>query len=144
MRFLLRHRSDVAASASPYRVMEQDGGEIAWANRFLDMQRVRGLNELSLRAYGHQLLHFIRWWTQQPGVDGMRLDPHAFTEATLIDYVRAQREELPMAGRRCCGVCSDFTSRSRCRMVLTGCNASGGHRPAGAAEPAAPRLRICG
>jgi integrase/recombinase XerD len=95
MRFRLEHRSDVAASASPYRVVAQDGGEVAWANRFLDMQRVRGLNELSLRAYGHLLLHFIRWWAQQPGVDGMRLDTPSFTESTLIDYVRAQREELP-------------------------------------------------
>lgn len=95
MRFVLQHRGDLPASASPYRVVEQAGLEIAWVNRFLDMQRVRGLNELSLRAYGHLLLHFIRWWAQQPGVDVMRLEPHAFTEATLIDYVRAQREELP-------------------------------------------------
>ena len=95
MRFLLQHRSDVAGSSSPYRVVEAEGGEIVWANRFLDVQRVRGLNELSLRAYGHQLLHFIRWWAQQPGVDAIRLDPPSFTESTLIDYVRAQREELP-------------------------------------------------
>jgi len=95
MRFLLQHRSDVAASASPYRVVEQDGGEVAWANRFLDMQRVRGLNELSLRAYGHLLLHFIRWWAEQPSVEVMRQDAPSFTESTLIDYVRAQREELP-------------------------------------------------
>ena len=95
MRFLLQHRGDVAGSASPYRVVEQDGGEVAWANRFLDLQRVRGLNELSLRYYGHLLLHFIRWWARQPGVDAMRPDTPAFTESTLIDYVRAQREELP-------------------------------------------------
>jgi integrase/recombinase XerD len=95
MKFLLQRRNDVAASASPYRVVETGGGEIAWANRFLDMQRVRGLNELSLRAYGHQLLHFIRWWDGQPGVEVMRTDAPAFTESTLIDYVRAQREELP-------------------------------------------------
>lgn len=95
MTFLLQHRGDLAASASPYRVVEQAAGEIAWANRFLDMLRVRGLNELSLRAYGHQLLHFIRWWAQQPGVDAMCLEPHSFTESTLIDYVRAQREQLP-------------------------------------------------
>ncbi len=95
MRFLLQHRSDGCASASPYRLVEQDGGEIAWANRFLDRQRVRGLNEFSLRYYGHLLLHFIRWWAQQSGVDVMRLDARAFTESTLIDYVRAQREELP-------------------------------------------------
>ena len=95
MRFLLQHRGDVARSASPYRVVEQDGGEVAWANRFLDLQRVRGLNELSLRYYGHLLLHFIRWWARQPGVDAMRPDTPAFTESTLIDYVRAQREEWP-------------------------------------------------
>ena len=95
MRFLLQHRSDVAASASPYRVVDETGREMEWANRFLDLQRVRGLNELSLRAYGHQLLHFIRWWAQQPGVDVMSLGPPSFTESTLIDYVRAQREELP-------------------------------------------------
>jgi site-specific recombinase XerD len=76
-------------------VVEQDGGEVAWINRFLDGQRVRGLNELSLRAYGHLLLHFIRWWTKQPGVDVMRQNAPSFTESTLVDYVRAQREELP-------------------------------------------------
>jgi site-specific recombinase XerD len=95
MKFLLQHRGDGLASASPYRVVEQDGGEIAWVNRFLDLQRIRGLNELSLRCYGHMLLHFIRWWAEQPGVDVMHLDAHPFTESTLVDYVRAQREELP-------------------------------------------------
>jgi hypothetical protein len=59
MKFLLQRRGDVAASASPYRVVEAGGGEVAWVNRFLDMQRVRGLAELSLRHYGHLLLHFI-------------------------------------------------------------------------------------
>jgi integrase/recombinase XerD len=95
MRFFLQHRSDVGASASPYRVVEQDGGELAWVNRFLDLQRARGLNELSLRYYGHLLLHFLRWWAEQPGVDVMRLEARSFTESTLIDYVRAQREKLP-------------------------------------------------
>jgi hypothetical protein len=95
MTFRLEHRSDVAASASPFRVVGAETGEIAWANRFLDMQRVRGLNELSLRFYGHQLVHFIRWWAQQPGVDVMQLEAHSFTESTLIDYVRSQREEFP-------------------------------------------------
>ncbi len=66
MRFLLQHRGDVAASSSPYRVVEQDGGEVAWANRFPDLQRVRGLNELSLRYYGHPPLHLIRWRARRP------------------------------------------------------------------------------
>jgi len=49
MRFLVQHRSEVAASVSPYRVVDEQGREIEWANRFLDLQRVRGLQELSLR-----------------------------------------------------------------------------------------------
>jgi hypothetical protein len=156
MKFLLQRRGDVAASASPYRIVAADGGEVAWANRFLDMQRVRGLNELSLRAYGHLLLHFIRWWDGQPAVEIMRMDAPAFTESTLIDYVRAQREELPKlspetavyqkrrAGRRCCAACSGFTSRRRCRTVLTACSACGGWRPADAiAGEGPPWPRIC-
>jgi integrase len=95
MKFLLQRRGDASAGASPYRVVEAGGAEVAWVNRFLDMQRVRGLNELSLRFYGHLLLHFIRWWDKQPGVEVMRMDAPAFTESTLVDYVRAQREQLP-------------------------------------------------
>lgn len=93
MRFLLEQRSDVAASISPYRVVDEQGREIEWANRFLDLQKLRGLQDLSLRFYGHMLLHFIRWWSCQPGVDVMCFDPHQFTESTLLDYVRAQRDE---------------------------------------------------
>lgn len=137
MRFLLQHRSDVAASASPYRLVEQDSGEILWANRFLDLQRVRGLNEFSLRYYGNLLLHFIRWWAPQPGVDVKRLEAHSFTESTLLDYVRVQRDELPKLSPETInsrsarsGACSAFTFRRRCRMVLAGYSAPGGHHPA--------------
>jgi site-specific recombinase XerD len=94
MKFVVQSRSGLPASASPYRVVEQDRGEVAWANRFLDAQRVRGLNELSLRAYALQLLHFIRWWAQQ-AVDVMQPELPRFSEATLIDYVRYQRDEFP-------------------------------------------------
>ncbi len=93
MTFRLEYRSDVAASASPYRVVEQDHGEVVWVNRFLDQQRVRGLNEHSLRAYGHSFLHLVRWWAQQPDVDVMRPEAPPFTESTLVEYVRAQREQ---------------------------------------------------
>ena len=94
MTFRLQRRGDVAPSASPYRLVNETGSEVEWANRFLDMQRVRGLRELSLRFYGNPLLHFIRWWDKQPGVDAMRLEARQFNEATLIDYVRAQRDML--------------------------------------------------
>ena len=95
MTFRLQRRGDVAPSASPYRVVDETGRELEWANRFLDSQRVRGLRELSLRYYGNLSLHFIRWWAGQPGVDVMRLEARQFTESTLLDYVRSQREERP-------------------------------------------------
>ena len=88
MSFRLEYRGDAAASVSPYRIVDEQGREIEWANRFLDLQRVRGLQDFSLRFYGNLLLHFVRWWSCQPGVDAMRLDPNQFTESTLIDYWR--------------------------------------------------------
>jgi len=95
MTFRLVRRDDVAASASPYRLVNETGSEVEWANRFLDMQRVRGLRELSLRYYGNLLLHFIRWQSLRPEGDGMRLEAPGFTAATLLDYVRSQRQERP-------------------------------------------------
>ncbi len=94
MTIRLAYRSGLAASASPYRVVAEPGSEIEWVNRFLDMQRVRGLAELSLRAYGSLLVHFLRWWSQS-GVDVTKLEIGNFTEATLLDYIRAQRGQVP-------------------------------------------------
>lgn len=94
MTIRLEFRAGLAASASPYRVVSEPGGEIEWVNRFLDLQRVRGLAELSLCFYGRLLVHFLRWWNST-GVEVTRLDIRNFTEATLLDYVRAQRDEVP-------------------------------------------------
>ena len=113
MTFRLVRRGDVAPSASPYRVVNETGSEVEWVSRFPDSQRVRGLQELSQRCYGHLLLLFRRWWDGQPGVDVRRLEVRQFSEATLIDYVRAQRDERPgclrkrsIAARSCCDACS--------------------------------------
>src|SRR6266853_241553 len=95
MTFSLSYRSDAPASSSPFRLVDEQGREIEWANRFLDVQRVRGLQLLTLRFYGIALLHFVRWWAQQPGVDVMRLEAEQFTESTLIDYVRDQLNRQP-------------------------------------------------
>jgi len=94
MTFHLRHNQE-SSGAMPFQVMDETGREIEWANRFLDIQRVSGKEPLTLRSYGYQLLHFIRWWSRQPGVDVHRLEASQFTESTLIDYVRAQLEEQP-------------------------------------------------
>ena len=90
MTFRTIHRTDLAAGSSPFRVVDEQGRELEWANRFLDMQCVRGLAPLSLRAYAIRLLHFVRWWAGRPGVDVTHFAAEQFTEATLVDYVRDQ------------------------------------------------------
>jgi site-specific recombinase XerD len=95
VKFRTEHRSDVAGSCSPFRIVDERGRELEWANRFLDLHQVRGLQPPTLRAYAHSLLHFVRWWSRQPGVDVTRLEAQQFTEATLLDYVRDQLNEHP-------------------------------------------------
>src|ERR1051325_9933934 len=90
MKLFLVNRRTVLASASPYRLLDEQGQDIAWANAFLDAQRVRQLSLRSLRAYAYDLLHFARWWTQLP--------PHPLSEiheSTLLDYVRSQLDQQP-------------------------------------------------
>jgi len=94
MKFVVETRHDMPAGASPYRIVEREQGEVLWANRFLDVQRVRGLTPLTLRAYALELLPFLHWWAQQ-GVHLMQQEPPRFTETTLLDYVRCQREAIP-------------------------------------------------
>ncbi|PYX28179.1 MAG: integrase [Acidobacteria bacterium] len=77
------------ASASPYRLVDDAGQEIDWANAFLDAQRVRQLSPHSLRAYGYDLLHFARWSLQHRGSRTL----HEIDESTLLDYVRDQLNE---------------------------------------------------
>jgi len=42
----------------PYRLLDDGGHEIAWANDFLDAQHLRLLSPRSLRAYAYDLLNF--------------------------------------------------------------------------------------
>jgi integrase/recombinase XerD len=89
MSLSLVHRLSVPASASPYRLVDAQGREIAWANAFLDAQRIRQLSLRSLRAYAFDLLHFARW---------LELAPQPLseiTESALLDYVRHQLDQEP-------------------------------------------------
>ena len=95
MTFRVIHQSALPASQSPFRVVDEQGHDLEWANRFLDMQCIRGLAPLSLRGYANLLLHFVRWWSRQSGVDVTRFSAGHFTEATLVDYVRDQVNEQP-------------------------------------------------
>ena len=90
MKLFLVHRPAAPASASPYRLVDDQGREIPWANAFLDAQRIRQLSLRSLRAYGYDLLHFARWWLQCPPRPLLEMD-----ESTLLDYVRDQLNAEP-------------------------------------------------
>ena len=90
MKCSLLHRPSVPASACPYRLLDEQAEEIAWANAFLDAQRIRQLSLRSLRAYAFDLLHFARWWGQDPARPLSEI-----TESTLLDYVRHQLDQQP-------------------------------------------------
>jgi site-specific recombinase XerD len=89
MKLSVVYKPSVPASASPYRLLDEQG-EIAWANSFLDAQHIRQLSVRSLRAYAYDLLHFARWWFQQPAKPLSEV-----TESTLLDYVRYQLDQQP-------------------------------------------------
>lgn len=89
MKLMVIHQPRVPASASPWRLQDERGQELVWANAFLDAQRVRQLSLRSLRAYAYDLLHFARWFQEPPR-------PLAeITESTLLDYVRHQLDQEP-------------------------------------------------
>jgi site-specific recombinase XerD len=89
MTFQLILRNSAPPSASPYRLLDGKGGELVWANAFLDAQRLRQLSLRSLRAYGYDLLHLARW---------LHLKQHRLAkinQSLLLDYVRHQLDQLP-------------------------------------------------
>ena len=90
MKCSLLHRPSVPASACPYRLLDEHAEEITWANAFLDAQRIRQLSLPSLRAYAYDLLHFARWWLQNPTRPLSEI-----TGSTLLDYVRHQLDQEP-------------------------------------------------
>jgi integrase len=89
------HRTDLPASQSPFRIVDDSGRELEWANKYLDTRCLQGLSKLTLRFYALMILHFVRWWSRQPGVDVLDFRVGQFTESTLVDYVRAQVDQHP-------------------------------------------------
>ena len=89
MKLSVVYQHPLPASASPYRLRDEDGGELKWANAFLDGQRLRQLSLRSLRIYAYDLLDFARWFQPQHR-------PLAeITESAIVDYVRHQLEREP-------------------------------------------------
>ena len=93
MRFRVAQQHGLSNAYSPFRVVEQSGGEVAWINRYLDQQRVRGVADSTLRSYAHDLLHFLRWWTT--AYQTSAITKKALTESTFLDYIRFQVSQNP-------------------------------------------------
>src|ERR1039458_7714446 len=89
MKISVIYEPAVRASFSPYRLRDEDGRELDWANAFLDAQCLRQLSPRSLRIYAYDLLHFARW------IEPLRLPLAEITESTIVDYVRFQLEQDP-------------------------------------------------
>lgn len=78
------------ASTCPYRIVATNDKPVGWINDFLNAQYLRALSLRSLRAYGYDLLNFIRW---SPHASRQSLS--TLNESRLLDYVRYQLEHRP-------------------------------------------------
>jgi integrase/recombinase XerD len=89
MKLSVVYQPSLPASTSPYRLRDEEGGELDWTNAFLDAQCLRQLSPRSLRIYAYDLLDFARWFELQH-------QPLAqITESTIVNYVRHQLEQDP-------------------------------------------------
>ncbi len=84
MKLSLIHQPAFPASASPYRLVDDQEHEITWANHFLDAQCIRQLSIRSLRAYGYDLLHFARWCLQSPSRTLLEMDESVVFELNRL------------------------------------------------------------
>jgi integrase/recombinase XerD len=93
VKFHLAQRNGLSNAHSPFRIFDQSGEEVAWINRYLDQERIRGVADTTLRSYAHDLLHFVRWWAA--GYKTSTIAKLALTESTFLDYIRFQVNQNP-------------------------------------------------
>jgi integrase/recombinase XerD len=93
MSFRVLEQHHLENARSPFRVVEDNGREVAWINRFLDRHRVRSIADSTLRSYAHDLLHFLRWWVSVNPATA--ITDKALTESALLDYIRFQTNQQP-------------------------------------------------
>jgi integrase len=93
MKFCVTQQKGLSNAHSPFRVVEQTGGEVEWVNRYLDQERVRGVADSTLRSYAHDLLHFLRWWAAAHETSA--ITKRALSESTFLDYIRFQVDQNP-------------------------------------------------
>ena len=89
MSFRVAVKNLLPASASPYRLLDNRDHDVAWANDFLDAQRLRQLSLRSLRAYAFDLLHAARWFQAK------RHSLARLNQSLLLQYVRDQLDHAP-------------------------------------------------
>jgi integrase/recombinase XerD len=82
-------KNSLPPSASPYRLLDHRGREVAWVNQFLDAQKLRQLSLRSLRIYAYDLLHVARWF------QNTRHSLARLNQSFLLDYVRYQLDQQP-------------------------------------------------
>jgi hypothetical protein len=93
VRFRVAQPSGLENAQSPFRLVQANGREVEWANRFLDQQRIRSVAETTLRSYAYDLLHFLRWWVRVTHTTA--ITEKTLTESTLLDYIRFQTNQQP-------------------------------------------------
>src|ERR1700687_2224565 len=93
MRFRVAEQHKLSNAHSSFRVVQQSGREVEWANRFLDQHRVRGMADATLRSYAHDLLHFLRWWAAANRTSS--ITRQTLSESTFLDYIRFQVDQNP-------------------------------------------------
>src|SRR5437773_10949577 len=91
--FRVTQQYGLSNAQSPFRVVEPNGREVEWVNRYLDQERVRGVADSTLRSYAHDLLHFLRWWAAAHKT--VTITQQALTESTFLDYIRFQVNQNP-------------------------------------------------
>jgi len=98
MNFSVTYQPSLPASASPYRLVDEQGRELAWANAFLDAKCLLRRSPCSLRVYAFDLLHFARW--AQPSASQPPPQLVHLNESVLRDYIRHQLEQQPSPAPR--------------------------------------------
>jgi hypothetical protein len=89
MKLSVAYLASTRKSESPYRLLDEHGREVVWANAFLDAKHLIQRSPRSLRIYAFDLLHFARW--AQPAADAQFPSQLAqLNEAILRDYLRFQ------------------------------------------------------
>lgn len=94
MKLSVAYLPSIRHSASPYRLLDEHGHEVVWANDFLDAKHLLQRSARSLRTYAFDLLHFARW-AQPPAPGQPPRQLGELNESILRDYLRSQLEQQP-------------------------------------------------